>query len=357
MAKKKKAEKSVFDELSSKYGDKIFKTGEQLLEIEPKVVSVSPKVDVGLGGGIPEGSFVLLTGDAKVGKTVTCLQIAKNCQKDGRNIYFLNIEGRLKQRDLKGILGLDANSVNIIGSFRDEEDGKILTAEEWLAIAEHFIHSDPGCCVILDSISQLATEKELTAKLGEQLRAPAPVLLAQWTKRMMPVINVNRCIVLGIRHLIANTSGFGPAKSASGGRKVQYAVDVDLWCEYTEKWDSGPADNPNQVGQIIHWKTGSTGTNVPPNRKFTSYLRYGIGIDEAYELMMMAKDFLLIRTSGAWHYLDFLADHYEELGLEEWDEEAQKKYKVQGEDNLYHYLKDNPQIWKILEKEVRSIAT
>ena len=68
------------------YG-KIITTGTKVLESQKnkKVISVSPAIDIALGGGILEGSWLTLTGDPKSGKTTTAMQIAANCQKEGRH--------------------------------------------------------------------------------------------------------------------------------------------------------------------------------------------------------------------------------------------------------------------------------
>ena len=61
-----------------------------------QVLSVGPKLDIALGGGVPEGSLFIMTGPEKVGKTVTALSFCANAQKDHeRPIYYANIEGRL----------------------------------------------------------------------------------------------------------------------------------------------------------------------------------------------------------------------------------------------------------------------
>jgi recombination protein RecA len=362
MAKEEKEKKTdvhkVFKSLEKKYGDKIFKSGEQLVSTQLDIIGVSPFVNVGIGGGISEGSVVLLSGDPKCGKTVTSLMIAKNAQKQGRTVVLLNIETRLKKRDLLGIKGLDLDpeKLIVVGSFREEDEegnaeGKIITAEEYLAIAEHYIHECPGCIIIFDSISQLVTEDELSSEISKQHRAPAAVLMARFTKRMSPVISVNKCIMVGIIHMVANTSGIGrKTKTRSGGRKVQYAVDVDLECTYTESWNVGTKENPNVIGQIVHWKTLSTSSNVPPNRKFKSYLRYGIGLDEAYEMLQLAVDFGLVDRNGSWYTFSL-----EAIGEEEWSDDVVKRYKTQGAEKAYVFLMERQNIYDLLEKEVMDV--
>ena len=78
-------------EIIKKYGN-VISTGNQILDQRKdfKAISVGPSIDISLGGGIKEGSWVILTGDPKCGKTTTALQIAANCQKEGRHIIYLD---------------------------------------------------------------------------------------------------------------------------------------------------------------------------------------------------------------------------------------------------------------------------
>ena len=59
-------------DIIKKYGDVIHKAS-SIMERKVHILSVSPKIDIALGGGVPEGSLFILTGPEKVGKTVTAL--------------------------------------------------------------------------------------------------------------------------------------------------------------------------------------------------------------------------------------------------------------------------------------------
>jgi len=47
-------------------------------------------LDIALGGGIREGSCVVITGDPKTGKTTTALYFAAKAQKLGKKVYYLS---------------------------------------------------------------------------------------------------------------------------------------------------------------------------------------------------------------------------------------------------------------------------
>lgn len=325
--------------LVDKYGEGAFISGENFINEKREIINLSPKIDLGLGGGVPEGSNVILAGPPKCGKTVTSLHLAAKAQKLGRKVFFLNVEGRLKPRDLKGIRGLDPTKVEIIRSYKKPDGSlRLLNAEEYLDIAEQKINDNPGCVVIIDSISQLLTEGERIGDMGQKFRAPVPVLLSQFFKRICNTIPINKNIVISMIHIIANTGGGHKTTQRSGGNKVQYAVDVDLECKFIEKWKVGvKKDDPEsgtQIGQKVHWITGSTAI-APPGIKILSYIRYGVGIDETYELFELAKLLGYVTVKGSWYYLTFL----EGTELIPKGEEAPK---AQGEEKIYHILDSNP---------------
>jgi len=350
----------------AKYGKSIMKKGSEIIEQTNKLIHVSPNIDIALGGGIPEGCFVLLAGDPKCGKTVTALMLCKHAIDMGKNVYFLNVEGRLKRRDLLGIAGLNADRMVVIGSFLEDDghggkvNGKILHGEEWIEIAEHFIHNDPGCVVVIDSFSQIATEKEFTVDIGEKAGDGGYRLLAQFTKRVATVLPVNKVTVVGIQHLIANTRArMGQkTKGRSGGRKIGYAVDVDLECKYIELVRASSAEDSDVIGQKVHWTTGSTAI-VAPHKKIVSIIRYGIGIDEVYELMELGMETGFINGTG-WYTLDFMQNHLKLVGFDEWkvdnkgklDPELAKLVRAQGKENLCTMLRNNPKYVEALRKDI-----
>ena len=58
------------------------------------VIPFSPRMDIGLGGGIMEGTLTILTGKEKLGKTIGALTLAANAQKEengGRKVFYHNI--------------------------------------------------------------------------------------------------------------------------------------------------------------------------------------------------------------------------------------------------------------------------
>ena len=294
-----------------------------------EVLSVGPKLDIALGGGVPEGSLFIMTGPEKVGKTVTALTFCANAQKHyERKVYYANIEGRLKKRDLQGItdLSLDAEKMQIIGS----TEGNSLSAEKYLSIIDNIVHTQPGSLAIVDSFSALSSESELTGDLSDMQVMSVQKVLAKFCRRISNVLPINRVTVVGITHLMANLQRFGRGKTKveKSGSALKYQVDVKLHASHSTALMQGDT----QIGQTVHWQI-TTSAIGPPGQKVESHIRYGKGIWKEMEMADLMIDFGLISKAGAWLKLP-------------------NGEKIQGKVNLAKYLEENPEEYNNFRKEV-----
>lgn len=340
MAKKKTEEKEPTNfreqlraSIIKKYGDGTSKEMTELSNEEKVIIPVSPAMDRALNGGIPEGSWVILSGPEKVGKTTLALQIAANAQKLGKIVYFLDIEGRFKKMNINTVASFQPDMCEHIRS----QYGKILSAEEYLEIGMEIAKTHPGCVLIIDSASALCASKELTGEITANTRNDGPKLLASFCRQMANVVPINNITMIIIQHMIANTSGMGhgPTKMEDGGNKIKYQVDVKLRAKYSEKWND---NENNQIGQLAHWDVVCSALG-PPGAKVQNYIRYNYGIDDIMELIQLATDFGVINKAGAWYSFSFN------------DEEK----KAQGMEKMHQLLFENPELFEFIKKEVNSI--
>ena len=326
----------LIDDVTKQFGDEIILDGSAIVDKPTLVIPVSPSLDIILNGGIPEGSFVVLTGQPKCGKTTTSLDFSATAQrkeyahssfKDGREVYYLNIEGRLKKRDLEGIPGLNLEKFHVIGS----QQGKILHAEEYLQIAERIINEIPGSVLIIDSYSALCTEAEITSDMDKMQRADGAKLLAKFCRKVANVIPVNKNIVIGITHLMGNPTGYGAEFKEKSGQAIAYQTDIKLRAKSFKPWMLGT--DGGQIGQEIEWQVICSALG-PPGGTITSFLRYGQGIDKYTELLNFAVDIGLINKGGAWY--------------------SYNNEKFQGMEKLRNYFVENADAYKALESEVKN---
>lgn len=329
---------SVKEDVTKTFGEDIILSGNAVVDRKSVVIPVSPSLDIVLNGGIPEGSFVVFTGQPKCGKTTTSLDFAATAQKpeyqgdlkSPREVYYLNIEGRLKKRDLEGIPGLDLSRFHVIGS----QQGKILHAEEYLQIAEKIINEIPGSVVIIDSYSALCTEAEITSEMDKMQRADGAKLLAKFCRKVANVIPVNKNIVIGITHLMGNPTGYGAEFKEKSGQAIAYQTDIKLRAKTFKPWVL--SSDSSQIGQEIEWQVVCSALG-PPGGQITSYIRYGQGVDKYMEAICLASDMGLINKGGAWYTMTALPD----------------KPKFQGTEKVRNFLLENPQAYEDLVSAIK----
>ena len=361
MAKKKTNNSKSIDQLFDKYSELIH-TGTEILKQRSnfKIISVSPAIDLALGGGIREGSWLTLTGDPKSGKTTTAMQIAANCQKEGRKVIYLDVEGRLKGMNFE-VPDLNPDMMTVVAP-----ENEPISAESFLKIAyEMMTHKDyEGAVLIIDSISSLMPEKELDGDFSPG-RAGLPKILSIFTKKIGQLLPRQKGLVIAITHYIANTAGFGKAKLSDGGNKIQYQADTRM--EIAGGGEKVSAVTPwtnsaktERIGQIVNWKIICSSLGAPGGQ-VQSYIRYGHGIDKVQELLMLSCDLGLIDPRGSWFSLPFMnmckdvaKEIKPELNTDD-DDVVTAAFKFQGQDKVYNFLNENPKLIDFLEKSIKEM--
>lgn len=335
MAKKKETSGSInVEELVVKEFGEILTDADHLSELRQQVINVSPNFDIALGGGIPEGSFVTISGKNGQGKSSLALHIASQAQKveskfGPRKIYYFDIEGRIKYKDLVGNSKLDVSKEKF--TLIQSKPGKILSGDEFIEIGEKLINGAPGCIFIFDSFSSICTRGRLEANIKDRYRDDASLLLSGFCKRISQVISINQCIIIGINHLIAN-QGHGMAQwIEASGNKIKYQADVRILGKYFEAWEDTDA---SIIGQKTYWKLEKSALG-PPFGEIKSYIRYGYGFDDYMELIEMAVDASVIAKGGAWF--------------------SYKEQKFQGIEKMRNYVASNPEVYESLKEEVSSL--
>ena len=160
---------SVEDTIKKEFGDNILISANRIVDRKKMIIPVSPAIDNILSGGLTSG-FTTISGKPKSGKTSLALYFAAMAQKPeygDRDIFFYNIEARLKERDLHCVPGLNLDKFFVIESTED----KILNCADFLEIADKLITTKKGSVHIFDSFSALSTEQELTEKAIASMKA------------------------------------------------------------------------------------------------------------------------------------------------------------------------------------------
>ena len=268
------------------------------------IFNVSPSVDMTCGGGIREGSVVLICGAQKLGKSSLCLQICANAQnhndKIKRKAYYIDVENKLEKRDILGMhnLKIEPEYFEPVGSI----DGDILYAENTFKFIENLISSEKNNIIVLDSISMFLTKAEAQYDFTSDKTYMSNLArqTAIFLRKMVQLIRPTRNTLLVITHDYANIGAMpGQSKKAeSGGTKVQYTSNYKF--KLTHKSDlKASASDSAKIGHEVFFKCDHTPMDgAGGNSSF--YHLFGYGLDDVTEYLMLAKQFGIIKASGAW---------------------------------------------------------
>jgi len=288
MSKEKKLSKAIFP-------------ASCVIERQREYIKLSPTLN-DIMGGLLGGSFVIVTGIQKGGKTITCLDIAARAQKVGYNILYADIEHRVHKRDLASIKGLDLSPERF--SVMRSSKGNILDAEDFVEMIYEKMQTEDKLIVIADSISQLCPRDLRSGEIGDNYRDQTPGILSRLSKVLASNLGITNNIFIGITHIIANTSGKGyKTRIEASGNKIQYAMDFKIEVSHATKWQD-IVDGP-VIGQDIHWKCENS-ILVTKGRTGVGKFRYGTpetpeGIDDVAELFDIADTYKVVNSKGAWY--------------------------------------------------------
>ena len=347
MAKKKEKDEegslsivdAVMKGIRKDYGE-VFHSAKDIVDYSPTLVSISPKIDHMIKGGIPEGICATFSGKPGSGKTTTALTLAANAQKLGKTVYFISVEGRITRKDLSGIEGLDLSPDKFVIVESTEE--KILTGNDFLDITLRIINQHKGCVVIFDSLSAISDSQEVANGVNHQARGSAAKVASTFSRQTTQTVKVNKTILILILHIQTVQGAVMSYQDEKVADTIKYLRSLEMRIKKFEPWTVGSGENEQQIGQKIQWEVKKNPLG-PPGRKTESFLRYGIGIDKVAEICGLAEEFGLIDKAGSWYTLDFV--------------ESDKKPKAQGENGLYDLFRNDKKLFEELETKVKELLS
>ncbi len=158
-----------------------------------------------LGGGVVEGSLILIGGDPGIGKSTLLLQATDKLTKDGKKALYVSGEESAKQ------VALRAERIGV-----DNNDIMILCETDILSVIEHIRQISPSV-VIIDSI-QTMYQNEMTSAPGSvsQVRECTAMLMRLAKEEGYPILLVGHVTKSG---------------SIAGPMVLEHMVDTVLYFE------------------------------------------------------------------------------------------------------------------------------
>ncbi len=154
-----------------------------------------PELDLALSGttqgGIPKGRIIEIYGPESSGKTTLTLHIAKECQKAGGTVAFIDAEHAL-DTVYAAKLGVDIPKTII-----SQPD----CGEQGLEIADQLVQSGAVDLLIIDSVAALTPRAELEGDMGDSHMGLQARMMSQGLRKLTGSISKTNTTVIFINQL------------------------------------------------------------------------------------------------------------------------------------------------------------
>src|SRR5271157_4574391 len=281
----------------------------------------SLSLDLALGvGGVPRGRVIEIYGPEAGGKTTLALHIIAEAQKKNGIAAFIDAEHAL---DVTYAKKIGVNTDDLLISQPD-------SGEQALEIAETLVRSGALDVLVVDSVAALVPKAELEGEMGDAQMGLQARLMSQALRKLTGSISKSKTTVIFINQLRMKIGVFfGSPETTTGGNALKFYSSMRL---DIRKMTS------IKIGQeIIGFRTKVKVVKnkvAPPFRETEFDIIFGEGISREGDILDLAVENGIIEKSGAWY--------------------SYKGERVgQGRDNSRTFLKENKDLLKQLEDEVR----
>ncbi len=286
------------------------------------IPSGSISLDAALGvGGFPRGRVIEVYGPESSGKTTLALHVIAEAHRAGGTAAFIDAEHALDPVYARK-LGVDVD--NLLVSQPDY-------GEQALEITAALIGSRVVDVVVVDSVAALVPKAELEGDMGDSHMGLQARLMSQALRKLTGLVaRTNTCLIFinQIREKIGVM--FGNPETTTGGRALKFYASVRMDVRRTASIKEGEDIVGSRVRvKIVKNKLAS------PFREVEIELIHGEGISREGDLLDAGLKYELIEKTGAWFSFGG-----ERLG--------------QGRENAKQFLKENPELARRLEAEIRA---
>ncbi|MDA0670164.1 MAG: recombinase RecA [Proteobacteria bacterium] len=296
-------------------------------EVDSSIEAISTGslgLDIALGiGGLPKGRVVEIYGPESSGKTSLTLSVIAAAQRAGGTAAFIDAEHAL---DAQYAAKLGVNLTDLLISQPD-------TGEQALEITDMLVRSGSVDVVVIDSVAALTPRAEIEGDMGDSHMGLQARLMSQALRKLTGSIKKTNTLVIFINQIRMKIGVmFGNPETTTGGNALKFYSSVRLDIRRIGAIKRGD----EVIGAETRVKVVKNKV-APPFRQAEFDVLYGEGISLEGEIIEQGVQLNLIEKSGSWY-----SYNGEKIG--------------QGKDNVRDFLKQNPEISKSLEDQIRANA-
>jgi recombination protein RecA len=294
---------------------------EALVPVEV-IPTASISFDAATGvGGMPRGRVVEIFGPESSGKTTIALHVVAEAQRRGGMAAFVDAEHALDASYAKR-LGVDVD--NLLVSQPDY-------GEQALEIAEALVRSNAVDVLVIDSVAALVPKAELDGDMGDSLPGLQARLMSQALRKLSGIVSKSKTCLIFINQIREKIGiMFGNPETTTGGRALKFyaSMRVDIRRIASIKDGDRVVGNRTKVKMVKN-------KIAAPFREAEFDILYGEGISKEGDLLDVAAERNILEKSGAWFSFGG-----ERIG--------------QGRENARQFLRENPDVRRKLEIDVRT---
>jgi recombination protein RecA len=284
---KVKALKSVVAGIEKQFGKgALMALGDVEAEPVSTISSGSTAIDLALGvGGYPRGRVIEIFGPESSGKTTLTLHAIAEAQRAGGIAAFIDAEHAL---DVAYARSLGVDTEKLLVSQPD-------TGEQALEIAEALVRSGAVDLVVVDSVAALTPKAEIEGDMGDAHMGLQARLMSQALRKLTGITHRTQTTLIFINQLRQKIGVmFGPSETTTGGNALKFYASVRLDVRRIATIKSGD----EKLGARTRVKVVKNKC-APPFAEAEFEIRWGIGIDNASELLDLGIARGVVEKSGA----------------------------------------------------------
>jgi recombination protein RecA len=288
----------------------------------PAISTGSLSLDIALGTfGVPRGRVIEIYGPESGGKTTLALHIVAEAQKKNGIAAFIDAEHAL---DVTYAKKIGVNTDDLLISQPD-------SGEQALEIAETLVRSGALDVLVVDSVAALVPKAELEGEMGDAQMGLQARLMSQALRKLTGSISKSKTTVIFINQLRMKIGVFfGNPETTTGGNALKFYS--------SQRLDIRKMTSIKNGQDVIGFRTKVKVVKnkmAPPFREAEFDIIFGEGISREGDVLDLAAANGIIEKSGAWY-----SYNGDRIG--------------QGRDNSRVFLKENPDIMKAVENDVRT---
>lgn len=324
MSDKAKALAMALGQIERQFGKgSIMRMSDEAIRKDIDVISTgSLGLDIALGvGGLPKGRIVEIYGPESSGKTTLTLQTIAEAQKLGGTCAFVDAEHALDPGYAERL------GVNVADLLVSQPD----TGEQALEITDMLVRSGAVDVVVVDSVAALTPKAEIEGDMGDSHMGLQARLMSQALRKLTANIKRTNCLVIFINQIRMKIGVmFGSPETTTGGNALKFYASVRLDIRRTGAIKKGEEIVGNETRvKVLKNKV------APPFKQTDFDILYNQGISRESELIHYGVELGFMEKSGAWY-------------------SYQGKQIGQGKENARDFLKDNPEIARDIEHQIRA---